>query len=358
MNEYFEKVFEYIYEKELKEKQKLNVSLFDAFSIEQYPRKLYKFRCCSKNGLDSLSQEYLWFCNPKEFDDPEDSSILLGPDENTTTAIQNEKRLTATLIQSLADYFEPAFVKSGVSKDSFVRLLQNYANHNISTQEVLLNIQKFIESLPIEQKKEVNLLSEKSISSITQKFELLADSARMSIVNNYRTNQKVCCLTETFDNKKMWEDYSAKYSGFVIQYDVHLIAASLAGINDLLLYLFPIDYTDAKTNIDLSPVLCDIFTGDTVPIGDESKNTLKKSFAQSLIKNESYNSEKEWRFVFPKDIESKVSFPYASAVYAGYKIKPHNYSRLKNLCKKKRIPLYKQVYSEQTASLTYQEDIS
>ena len=53
---------------------------------------------------------------------------------------------------------------------------------------------------------------------------------------------------------------------------------------------------------------------------------------------------------------SSYAFPFATAVYTGYKIKPYNLSRLRKICKQKGIKLFKQCYSSQTALLSYKEE--
>lgn len=355
MNEYFEKVIDYLLEKTIIEKKGLRCNSFDAFSIEKYPQRLYKFRSCTKNGFESLSQEYLWFSTPKKFDDPEDAKIVLGLDENETVAAQNEEKLTSTIVHAWTEMLGPAFEKLGISRESLIEQLKTAAHNEMSLQEVQIEIQNGISTLPQEQQKDAQNLLNSVIMPKMQKLEAQTENARASIINNYRTNQKVCCLTETFNNKKMWEDYSDKYSGFVIEYDIGRIAQSDIEPNDLMLNLFPVDYLDMKSNIDFSPILCELMAGGTGADEDSSKEALKRSFAQSLVKDKIYSSEKEWRFILSKDIDNKLHFPYISAVYAGYRIKPHNFSRLKNKCREKGVSLYKQVYSNQTATLSYEE---
>lgn len=355
MNEYFEKVIDYLLEKTIIEKKGLRCNSFDAFSIEKYPQRLYKFRSCTKNGFESLSQEYLWFSTPKKFDDPEDAKIVLGLDENVAVAAQNEEKLISTLIQAFAKMLESASEKAGMTKDSLIERLEIAAHNEMSVPEALMAIQNGIKTLPQEHQEAAQNLLENVIMPKLQEFEVQTENARSSIINNYRINQKVCCLTETFNNKKMWEDYSDKYSGFVIEYDIGRIAQSDIEPNDLMLNLFPVDYLDMKSNIDFSPILCELMAGGTGADEDSSKEALKRSFAQSLVKDKIYSSEKEWRFILSKDIDNKLHFPYISAVYAGYRIKPHNFSRLKNKCREKGVSLYKQVYSNQTATLSYEE---
>lgn len=355
MDEYFEKIIEYLVEKDIKLKQGVQCLPFESLSIEKYPEKLYKFRRCSNKGFESFSQDYLWFTNPYKFDDPEDASIVLGPDEDELIAAQYDKKLTSSVTRVLIDKFGPIFEKADLSKEMLAKKVEESAKLELSLDQVIAEAQERIDNLPAEQQGEAHIICD-GIKAQMLELESETDSARANIINNYRTNQNVCCLTETFENKKMWEDYSARYSGFVIEYDIRKAACSEFG-KDNLINLFPVVYSDKKGTVDFSPVLCDLLDCEANAISAETKEALKKSFVQSLLKDESYLSEREWRFILPNSVGDKVSFPFASAVYAGYKIKPHNYSRLKTMCKKKRIPLYKQKYSEQTATLSFEKDL-
>ena len=72
-----------------------------------------------------------------------------------------------------------------------------------------------------------------------------------------------------------------------------------------------------------------------------------------FVKNSDYVSEEEWRFVVKKSMEQKVACPFASAVYAGYRILDKDFKKLKEICKRNKITLYKQSIDTVRGILTY-----
>ena len=57
------------------------------------------------------------------------------------------------------------------------------------------------------------------------------------------------------------------------------------------------------------------------------------------MKRIEYNGEEEWRIITDKN---KISFPVISAIYMGYKIDICHEQKLKELCEKQKLSLYKQ----------------
>ena len=49
-----------------------------------------------------------------------------------------------------------------------------------------------------------------------------------------------------------------------------------------------------------------------------------------------------WRIILNESCARQVDFPFVSAVYAGDKTSDSNLKKLKSICKRKGIPLYKQ----------------
>ena len=52
-------------------------------------------------------------------------------------------------------------------------------------------------------------------------------------------------------------------------------------------------------------------------------------------------------------MEQKVACPFASAVYAGYRILDKDFKKLKEICKRNKITLYKQSIDTVRGILTY-----
>lgn len=121
----------------------------------------------------------------------------------------------------------------------------------------------------------------------------------------------------------------------------------------MIRYLFEVEYHDDILPLDLRYLLeihsRKMFYGEETDLAVASLPMLKRLF----VKSSDYRSEEEWRFISGKLDDNKVPFPFATAVYAGYRISEDNLNRLKEICKKKNISLYKQELDNISGNIIY-----
>ncbi len=161
----------------------------------------------------------------------------------------------------------------------------------------------------------------------------------LNVVNSLRDKNMVCCLTARNDNRKMWEEYSEKYTGFVVEYDLTKLLES--DQCELISKLFPVTYYKRMPKVPLLPFIEYVFYKELYGKKIDINKATKQLCRQLLCKDFDYRSEEEWRIVSEKH---KVDFPCISAVYAGNKISNENQEKLKVICSKRGIPLYKQQF--------------
>lgn len=310
--------------------------------FSQYPKELYRYRPCNNNNFDSLENDYLWMVHPSSYKDPFDAHISIDR-EDLADAFEED------IINHIAEFFffilPPQGMcesKNGITYAEVKTVAENIffsSSGKYDKNQAIENIKSYFHSLPINQQRMVSVKCEELFNSnnmlmLKESFNNFIEQTASGSRENYMT----CCLTKRKDNRNMWENYAEDYTGFVIRY-------SLDKDNEfaqMIRYLFEVEYFDNIAPLDMRYLLDihsrEMFYGEEPDLVVATLPMLKRI----LVKNSDYKSEEEWRFIAGKLENNQVPFPFASAVYAGYKISDENLNKLKEICKKKDIPLYKQ----------------
>lgn len=321
---------------------------FSFDNLKHYPTYLYKFRDCNKEyNFDMLEEDYLWADNPSNFLDPSDS-IVNFKIKSEIPSIQ--KWLYSHLGELL-------FLLNRQNSDKKLHeylevqtaFLDSKGRFNPSKFEKTLDAET--EKLPPE-KRELTKAYFDYLEST--EFEIAAQKRIVEIFQNLtnllRNGNLVCCLTQRKENQKMWEEYSDKYTGFVIEY-------SLSKVKDFpesykfISQLFPVSYRKSMPKVPLVPFLDSLINKEVYNIETDVSDATRKLVMQLLVKKEEYSGEEEWRILSPVQ---RIPFPFISAVYMGYKISDENTQRLIEICTKKNIPLYRQKFSPISFSMEFE----
>ncbi len=344
MNDYFENLFcEFI-------DGKKDVSEIDP---KQYPKKLYKYRACTKFAFDSLCNEYLWIEHPKNYVDPFDSLVNISIEDLRNSFEENmNKHLPELFYYSLPPKGMQK-MKHGIpieliknSKSIFVDSSGNYDREQ--GREKLFQLFKsfsYRERLHV-----MNILDNMEKPYFTKGIEKGFEEFISTITNNVRNGYMTCCLSKRNNNRKMWEEYADKYQGFVIEYSID----KNEDFSSLWRYLFEVEYYEKIPDLDLRNMFEVFF----------QKQIYNKSFGKMsditydmtlrlLMKSADYLKEEEWRFVAGDLEDQRVIFPFVSAVYAGHKIAEDDLIKLKSICKHKSIPLYIQDFDMINGSVKF-----
>jgi len=316
--------------------------------FSQYPQHLFKYRSCNKYGFEMLEEGYLWVDQPQNFDDPFDALVSIDKDD-ALTEYKNHFNLHAF---DFADFILSMFYPQESKERKLLEEMFGFIKTALdSTKLYDKNAVKnkmigFKESLTEEQKLSLYDFGEKNKENIAKLNEIYdvkdsVDAFNKFInltANSVRDYHMVCCLSKRKDNRKMWEEYADKYKGFVVEYSLDKNNEQSSKIRNL----FEIEYYDEIPSFDLG-FLFESFYNLFICNGETKISSITFPLAQRLlIKKSDYKSEEEWRYITEKTENKKVSFPFVSAVYAGYLISEKNINKLKEICKKKNIPLYKQ----------------
>ena len=125
---------------------------------------------------------------------------------------------------------------------------------------------------------------------------------------NARKETGICSLTETNDNFSMWEEYSAKSTGYCIEYDLSNY--------ELAKNVLPVIYRDDReTNILIQ--LISSFIGQMITniSNGQIKADASHFIRLFLTKSKMYEYQKEWRYIGYANEKPKA--PKIKSIYIG-----------------------------------------
>lgn len=143
---------------------------------------------------------------------------------------------------------------------------------------------------------------------------------------DYKDKCSIACLCEQPDNILLWSYYANSHQGYCVEY------SSIDILNSFQCFVLPVLYHDKF------PTFSDMF------FGDMKEKLLPYHMALKAITSKAsfWALEQEWRVV--RTLGSggeKVPFPAPKAVYLGCNANSTLETDLKNVCKNKRIPVFK-----------------
>ena len=162
----------------------------------------------------------------------------------------------------------------------------------------------------------------------------------------------VICLSGRKDINSLWAHYADNHKGICIEYD--LINTKTELFKNLC---FPIEYIDEFDS-----------TYDVKSLFETNSMDLNIKLKPLLIKAGDWGYEEEWRIIFDDSIisdynvdfepyEPYVKFLRPQAVYMGIAISNKDEKTIKNICKLKKIPLFKAVKSKEKYKFDFKEVI-
>ena len=355
MNDYFEKVINYLAEVELCRIKSVIPPTFSLFDILQYPEKLYKFRSGKKHDYDALINDYIWLDTPIKFADKEDARVNLGQDDNIDIAQNNQAELKVAIAGYAWESARQMFEKCHISKNTFITMATDQSFEEMTLEKMEKRLVLYVSHLPERDRPKMEkLLSEKLISF--RKLVNDVEEQREIIIGAFQNDTKVCCLTESYDNRMMWENYAGGYSGFAVEYSIPKAVKITTAETETILSILPVSYYENPPHADVSQIFVELANNNgKMILQDGTKKAFADLYRQIITKKIYYQEEREWRLIRGKEEKQRFSFPYITAVYAGYKIKPHNLARLKNICATKDIKLFVQEFDSIERKICYRK---
>ena len=322
------------------------------------PLRLYKYREVNEYNLDSLENDYVWFSEPKSFDDSIDSTINIDPEEEVDYLMRNNGEMMYE--------YNLEFVKSlfdSIGMDIPNSELREYLD---CFDDGILNIEsakKYIETKVSDPKQQEKMLAE--VVAVTDKGvpEDIAEATKGFLNVFMDTNEKIqseivtYCLAEESDNDLLWGTYAKSCTGFCVEYTIPINGGFFESFYRTNLY--PI-YYGQKERINIFDIFKkSIFNKNKNDVNGILAEDYRKMFISSYTKEMKWCAQNEWRINIPKlfDENNKQPFPYATAVILGEKMDLNNQKSIIDICRKKGIPVFKRKYNSSRSKIIVEKII-
>lgn len=282
------------------------------------PSKLYRYRSLSEEEyfMDEVENAHIYVGNPKNFNDPFDSSSLLKIED-----IGRSERLKKIFMDWVRTFSDRREVRKIFNHRNWFERLKNFtANLLVHKDELTGN-----------DSDEIKLMANQYYY---EEFEKMNEH-----INRLTTSfSKVACFTESNTNLPMWTHYANGHKGVCLEYDFPKITKSY-----MIDKLFPVFYVKELPN-GISLML------------DSDINRVTSSDYLLLHKLDDWSYEKEWRLVLdasfwysgfnniPKEFyeEGKIiDFIRPSKIYLGYKVTDDKEAFVREIGRKQGIPVVK-----------------
>ena len=326
--------------------------------FKEIPQNLYKYRVCNEYNFSALEKTSVWLSSADDFLDPYDCRLPF------TISELPDKKINKLMKWFLFSEYIYGYEKENLSKYEYaftpqeVRKIMFSKCYNDELFYDSIKIKKFIKANydSTEHKKIAVKFSyfDKIISrygrgeKLREWFRKDCEEGCKETIGMHRADHFVCCLTETNDNPKMWEEYADKYQGFCIAFDF-----SKGVRSDLLEHpsciaalqsISPVFYVEKRPRFDSYKYQLKQYKETFY---ERKKDYWDSDFAaelmmQNLIKSKFYENEQEWRIVVGGEEPGLLWFPFVSAIYLGKNISIENKNKLLKIAEKININVYQQ----------------
>ena len=285
------------------------------------PKSLFKYRPFDDYTFDMFKNNYVYLCQAEKLDDPSECMTELKVNDLYD---YEKNHLKPKCIEQIFDMIVPYTnedthnqVKSMLNQiinqkgtiypkdilELTMYIQPMYPNTNLAP---LVN---YIANIP-------ELLDKPEIDEQFKTFLAVAMEARQKL--------GICSLSETENNKEMWNNYANNNSGYCIEYDV----SDYEFNKDIL----PVVYKDDR-NCDVITQLINMFINDMIyNFSDKQiKTDISQYISLFVTKNLIWEYQKEWRLIGNADEKAKA--PKIKNIYLGYNVSSENEKRIHNYFK-------------------------
>ena len=281
------------------------------------PSKLYRYRSLENETrfIDDVVNAHVYMSNPKNFNDPFDSSSILRVEElRHSEIIKNKVR------DSFRQFVDRRVVREIFKHEDWIERLGTYCSCCVM--------------------KENKAQYTDDVSKNADKQYLYKEFEKLNEYINELTGSlsKVACFTESNTNLPMWTHYAKEHSGVCLEYDFPKIGDAY-----FIDRMFPVFYVRELPN------------GIKLPVEGNINRDASSDYLL-LHKLDDWSYEKEWRLVYnasfwydsldeiPKSFcdEGKIiDFIRPSKIYLGYKVSEDKETFVREIGQKQDIPVVK-----------------
>lgn len=220
--------------------------------------RVFKFRAGNENDLDSFFENYLWFANLSDLNDPYEGYASFS-DEDIDDNFR-ENFLAAVYAKDPKDSISPE-QEAKIYRDEYEKDTGIKFSDYVDSKAV-----QIIESYYAEHKNDFKILS-------------------LSLAKDHHEHPS------PLNNMLMWSHYANGFKGFCVEYDFEKLKKSIEHINEIELANSPVKYaTDGKLPI----IKLKTFMQATIDDSREASHEILKAFTR---KEQSWAYENEVRFL-------------------------------------------------------------
>ena len=262
--------------------------------LKHMPPLLYKYRACSENSFNALEGDFLYSSQPCAFNDIFEGAIEIISNkakQNINQKVYSHMKLSYPFLVDRPVY-------------TLRDILENIAlSFGCSYQEIKGKHLLFPQIETLEE------------TAHQQQSDMIAKAQHQA-----RNMYNILCFSAINDSETMWAYYADSHKGFCVGYDIKSMN------NNLTHLTFPVVYRDHCT------------------LSVDDVDAIDGSLCMHLLteKSGAWRHEQEWRMLFPsKPPSNREMMPAAKAVFLGARIQADHEQRIKDICKRKHINLYK-----------------
>ena len=293
------------------------------------PKSLFKYRPFDDYTFDMFENNYVYLCQAEKLDDPSECMTELKVNDLYD---YEKNHLKPKCIEQIFDMIVPYTnedthnqVKSMLNQiinqkgtiypkdilELTMYIQPMYPNTNLAP---LVN---YIASIP-------QLLDKPEVDEQFKTFLVVAMEARQKL--------GICSLSETENNKEMWNNYANNNSGYCIEYDV----SDYEFNKDIL----PVVYKDDR-NCNVITQLINMFINDMIyNFSDKQiKTDISQYISLFVTKNLIWEYQKEWRLI--GNAGEKAKAPKIKNVYLGYNVSSENEKKIHDYFKDTDVKIIK-----------------
>lgn len=300
---------------------------------EEKPLKLYKyFPNTEKDGrnysIEALKNNTVHLQNPLLFDDPYDSTLFIESDVFALSRIKYYANLCNIKIDFDWDYSKIFY--------ELALFLHNYIDSGNELEKLFLNEYDDYNQVHLRQRRFLLTLQNNLIKYKDHKY--VWQIAINEVINSdfieakdFINKFRVSCFSTSPYSMLMWSHYANSHKGFCVEYEIPNFDKDNP---DLFINLFPVIYSDQRTNV-LPYCMAALENKD---LTDE---TLWSMYKYGLLtKSMDWQSQDEWRLIsydkmLAQDNEYNCRFFDIKKVYLGAKMPKAERLKIIDICKDK-----------------------
>ena len=302
------------------------------------PQKIYRYCACSKNKIASFKNDKEWFSSPKQFNDMIDFTINLDL-ERQQEELKRDKYATGREIAKLLAIIH----KQDPSKITMAVVRKCTELYDEDSQKFIIENTHF-KNLNNEEIKKLNVDSNNILKKSGETIDIIGDTY-INLNEMTQDNASCLCLTESPDNHKMWHEYAKEETGFCIEYSIPINEDNI----QYRMFMFPMLY-GTRESISLKDFIIEGIESEALKQkGIPENHRFDKQIQCLFTKDISWSTENEWRII--STIFGEQNFSFATAIYLGARINPHNAKILTNIAMAKNISIYRRQLNATKSSI-------